>query len=448
MNLNLLNSNYLWTFTLYYYLCICSLQFLSDSSLISIQKGKQKQPKIAVFVEASVVRYSFTINQQPRILYDYRGTSIFDPDGKVLQLEYAIQATKLMSSVVGLTASITRDKDTIHEVDQKDNVEYSESSSKEKENNTKNIFVLGSITRRSSRRQYPSYEILQRNSFQVDNNLDKDKNSEQKEFRQETISPSSHLIAPGIVAIGTGLTTDVQLLYDFIAMQCISYKYLYDSSMPLDRLVQSLSKEMRSAERKNNPYAVSMLLVSNTNKDRVKGRENKGGDISMYEISPSGSYLQSSSAVIGRSNQLIEKTLLDEVEKNNKKKMNAKKNTWMKRKPQQNEENESGWETTIQVVMKSLMTDVDYLSQVLSLQRDSPSKKYQPIDVSLVLIDSDGRTDNYSTTLPNKVTKKGEVNDDQENGTSILVESGLDAYELILYIKSGLIVSIPIISSY
>merc|ERR1712146_611871 len=162
--------------------------------------------------------------------------------------------------------------------------------------------------------------------------------SQNSEKPSEIISSSIYLIAPGVVAMGTGLTTDVQLLYDFIASQCIGYEYLYGSTMPLKRLVQSLSKEMRSAERKSNPYAVSMLLVSSSNeKDEISNEEGGRGDIIMYEISPSGSYLESSSAVIGRNSQSVKKALVHEIEKKNNKDRSEKKNTWMKRKPQQNE---------------------------------------------------------------------------------------------------------------
>lgn len=459
------NSSSSTTITFLFY-CYCFFSCFYHNFLFRTDTDSNTNTKLR-FVDASVVRYSFTINQQPRILYDYRGTSIFDPDGKVLQLEYALQATKLMSTVVGLSATISKSdidnvKDSPPEEERLETMKETVSNTK-----TKNVLVLGSITRRLSRRQYPLYEILQRKPIEI-GGRNRHISRENSEKPSEIISSSIYLIAPGVVAMGTGLTTDVQLLYDFIASQCIGYEYLYGSTMPLSRLVQSLSREMRSAERKNNPYAVSMLLVSSRNeKDEVSHEEEGRGDIIMYEIGPSGSYLESSSAVIGRNSQSVKKVLINEIEKNNNKdrveKTTTSRNIWRSRKLKHSqpesepepetktktkEEDKNGWIGTIQVVMKALMVDLDYPSNILSLNKD-PSKKIQPVDVSLILLDSHGKTDTYSTTLPDQITKKETIMEDkhQDHGNSLLLESSPGVYELKLYIKTGLTVSIPIMSS-
>lgn len=59
----------------------------------------------ALSCRASLLREVITEVVSPSLFYDALGTRLFDPQGRVLQLEYALQATKkggaAVSSMVG-----------------------------------------------------------------------------------------------------------------------------------------------------------------------------------------------------------------------------------------------------------------------------------------------------------------------------------------------------------
>lgn len=135
--------------------------------------------------------------------YDAFSTRIYDPQGRVLQLEYALEATKKGGVAVGAVG--------------------------------KDLAVLASWTPRSSWRQAPAAQ-----------------------------QPGSGLWrGDGHVALaGSGLATDVLALAELAGRECLAHRYVHDSPLRVGRLMARLAQEVYDTERNRIvPYAVDLLVA-------------------------------------------------------------------------------------------------------------------------------------------------------------------------------------------
>lgn len=139
----------------------------------------------------------------PSVFYDAFSTRIYDPKGRVLQLEYALEATKKGGAAVGAVGG--------------------------------DLAVLASWTPRASRRQAPAAQQAALGPWRGDTH---------------------------IALAGTGLATDALALAEVARRECLAHRYVHDSPLRVGRLVTRLAQEVYDTERHRIvPYALDLLVA-------------------------------------------------------------------------------------------------------------------------------------------------------------------------------------------
>ncbi|CAK0810065.1 unnamed protein product [Prorocentrum cordatum] len=151
----------------------------------------------------------------------------WSPAGRILQIEYAMEAVKQGLPVLGLRS--------------------------------KTHVVLCSFKRSQSELAEPQQKI-----FKMDDNL----------------------------AIGiSGLTADARMLAEYIRLEYLDHRYIYDAPMIVGRLVaQVASKSQQKTHGGGRPYGVGLL---------VAGVDEKEGGPHLFETCPSGNYFEYFAMAIG-----------------------------------------------------------------------------------------------------------------------------------------------------
>jgi len=87
-----------------------------------------------------------------------------------------------------------------------------------------------------------------------------------------------------------GLTADARVLAKWMRTECLNHKYVYDSNMQINRLVEEIANDHQSNTQQtgHRPYGVGLL---------VAGYDRTGPHL--YETSPSGSYFEYKAMAIG-----------------------------------------------------------------------------------------------------------------------------------------------------
>jgi len=152
---------------------------------------------------ASLTAPSGPTGPAPSVFYDAFSTRIYDPKGRVLQLEYALEATKKGGAAVGAVGG--------------------------------DLAVLASWTPRASRRQAPAAQQAALGLWRGD----------------------AH-----VALAGTGLATDALALAEVARRECLAHRYVHDSPMRVGRLVTRLAQEVYDTERHRIvPYALNLLVA-------------------------------------------------------------------------------------------------------------------------------------------------------------------------------------------
>ncbi|EWM23962.1 proteasome a type [Nannochloropsis gaditana] len=174
----------------------------------------------------------------PSVFYDAFSTRIYDPKGRVLQLEYALEAARKGGAVVGAVSG--------------------------------DFVILASWIPRSSRRQMPTTRQEALGLWHCDKN---------------------------IALAGTGLATDVIALADLARNECRAHRYIHDSPLRVGRLTNLLAKEIHDTERHRIlPYAVDLLVAGYDFEDDTGGRGRPG----LFKIAPAGVIQSFRACAVGR----------------------------------------------------------------------------------------------------------------------------------------------------
>ncbi|KAB0792547.1 hypothetical protein PPYR_14506 [Photinus pyralis] len=130
--------------------------------------------------------------------YDH-DVSIWSPEGRLYQVEFAMEAVKMGALSVGIKNA--------------------------------NEAVLVSVKRSST-----DLSVYQRKIVEID---------------------------PLVGISFSGLTADAKLLARFLRVECLSYRYGHDTCMPIERLAEVLGRKMHAATQMYNtrPYGVGILLA-------------------------------------------------------------------------------------------------------------------------------------------------------------------------------------------
>eukprot|EP00624_Nannochloropsis_granulata_P006300 evm.model.NODE_4650_length_26121_cov_23.177099.5 len=152
---------------------------------------------------ASLTAPSGPAGPAPSVFYDAFSTRIYDPKGRVLQLEYALEATKKGGAAVGAVGG--------------------------------DLAVLASWTPRTSRRQAPAAQQAALGLWRGD----------------------AH-----VALAGTGLATDVLALVEVARRECLAHRYVHEFPLRVGRLVTLLAQDVYDTERHRIvPYALDLLVV-------------------------------------------------------------------------------------------------------------------------------------------------------------------------------------------
>ncbi|GBF94488.1 proteasome subunit alpha-like [Raphidocelis subcapitata] len=161
----------------------------------------------------------------------------WSPQGRLFQVEYAMEAVKQGSCAVGLTS--------------------------------KTHAVLATLKR--AQNELSSY---QRKIFKIDDHMG--------------------------IAI-SGLTADGRVLCRYMRNECLNHRYVYESSMPIGRLVRQVADKHQVCTQRSwkRPYGVGLL---------VAGHDARGPHL--YNTCPSGNYWEYKAMAIGARSQ-ASKTYLE-----------------------------------------------------------------------------------------------------------------------------------------
>lgn len=156
--------------------------------------------------------------------------TVWSPQGRLHQVEYAMEAVKLGSATVGL------------------------------KNN--DFAVLVALKRASS---------------------------ELSSYQKKIIAIDDHL---GISI--AGITADARILSRYLRTECLNYKYSYDTTYPVARLIMNLGNKMQVTTQRydRRPYGVGLL---------VAGYDDQGPHI--YQVVPSANYFNCKAMSIGSRSQ-------------------------------------------------------------------------------------------------------------------------------------------------
>lgn len=169
--------------------------------------------------------FSFQFRNQ----YD-SDVTVWSPQGRLHQVEYAMEAVKLGSATVGLKS-----------------------------------------------RDYAVVVALKRAS------------SELASYQKKIIPIDDHL---GISI--AGITADARVLSRYMRQECLNYKYSYDTTYPVARLIMNLGNRMQTCTQRydRRPYGVGLL---------VAGYDDQGPHI--FEVLPSANYFNCKAMSIGSRSQ-------------------------------------------------------------------------------------------------------------------------------------------------
>ncbi|XP_057300597.1 proteasome subunit alpha type-1-like [Hydractinia symbiolongicarpus] len=161
--------------------------------------------------------------------YDH-DVSIWSPQGRIFQIEYAMEAVKQGSATVGLKS--------------------------------KDYAVLVALKRSSS---------------------------ELSSYQKKIISVDDHVA----VSIA-GLTSDGRLLSNFMRDECLNSRYVFESALPVSRLVSATAEKMQKPTKVygRRPFGVGIL---------VAGYDSQGAHI--YQLCPSANYFNCKAMSIGARSQ-------------------------------------------------------------------------------------------------------------------------------------------------
>jgi len=152
---------------------------------------------------ASLTAPSGPAGPAPSVFYDAFSTRIYDPKGRVLQLEYALEASKKGGAAVGAVGG--------------------------------DLAVLASWTPRTSRRQAPAAQQAALGLWRGD----------------------AH-----VAVAGTGLATDILALVEVARHECLAHRYVHESPLRVGRLVTRLAQDVYDTERHRIvPYALDLLVA-------------------------------------------------------------------------------------------------------------------------------------------------------------------------------------------
>jgi len=156
--------------------------------------------------------------------------TVWSPQGRLHQVEYAMEAVKLGSATVGLKS-----------------------------------------------RDYAVLVALKRAS------------SELASYQKKIIPIDDHL---GISI--AGITADARVLSRYMRQECLNYKYAYDTTYPVSRLIMNLGNKMQTCTQRydRRPYGVGLL---------VAGYDDQGPHI--FEVVPSANYFNCKAMSIGSRSQ-------------------------------------------------------------------------------------------------------------------------------------------------
>eukprot|EP00211_Chloroparvula_japonica_P014850 CAMPEP_0119118944 /NCGR_PEP_ID=MMETSP1310-20130426/652_1 /TAXON_ID=464262 /ORGANISM="Genus nov. species nov., Strain RCC2339" /LENGTH=244 /DNA_ID=CAMNT_0007108345 /DNA_START=95 /DNA_END=829 /DNA_ORIENTATION=+ len=92
----------------------------------------------------------------------------------------------------------------------------------------------------------------------------------------------------------SGLTSDARVLSNYMRNECLSHKYVYDSSMLVGRLVRRVAdkSQVHTQRYGRRPYGVGLLVI---------GYDSNGAHL--YETCPSGNYFDYYAQAIGSRSQ-------------------------------------------------------------------------------------------------------------------------------------------------
>jgi len=161
--------------------------------------------------------------------YDH-DVSIWSPQGRIFQIEYAMEAVKQGSATVGLKS--------------------------------KDYAVLVALKRSSS---------------------------ELSSYQKKIITVDEHVA----VSIA-GLTSDGRLLSNFMRDECLNSKYVFESPLPVSRLVSATAEKMQKPTKVygRRPFGVGLL---------VAGYDSQGSHI--YQLCPSANFFDCKAMSIGARSQ-------------------------------------------------------------------------------------------------------------------------------------------------
>jgi 20S proteasome subunit alpha 6 len=161
--------------------------------------------------------------------YDH-DVSIWSPQGRIFQIEYAMEAVKQGSATVGLKSN-----------------------------------------------DYAVLVALKRSS------------SELSSYQKKIIKVDEH-----VAASIAGLTSDGRLLSNYMRDECLDSRYVFESPLPVSRLVSSTAEKMQKPTKVygRRPFGVGLL---------VAGYDSQGSHI--YQLCPSANYFDCKAMSIGARSQ-------------------------------------------------------------------------------------------------------------------------------------------------
>jgi len=173
--------------------------------------------------------------------YDH-DVSIWSPQGRIFQIEYAMEAVKQGSATVGLKS--------------------------------KDYAVLVALKRSSS---------------------------ELSSYQKKIIKVDEH-----VAASIAGLTSDGRLLSNYMRDECLDSRYVFESPLPVSRLVSSTAEKMQKPTKVygRRPFGVGLL---------VAGYDSQGSHI--YQLCPSANYFDCKAMSIGARSQSARTYLERNLEK-------------------------------------------------------------------------------------------------------------------------------------
>ena len=185
---------------------------------------------LAAVARASLMAPTAPPTAAPSVFYDAFSTRIFDPTGRVLQLEYALEATRKGGAAVGAVEG--------------------------------GLACLASWTPRFSRRMAPAARQPALGIWWVEGVLVGMSACINARGGSHTCIHSHREGDAHVALAGSGMATDALALVETARRECRAHRYIYDSPANVGRLVMILAQEAHETERARIvPYAVDLLVA-------------------------------------------------------------------------------------------------------------------------------------------------------------------------------------------